>query len=738
MRAGRAGIVPLLALAAALLAPIARADLVAQPVLGLADRQTVIMGAATDGAPGETWAYRQLPLDVPLLSLDAAGPLAFGPIAQPLTPTTQLLFERTTDASGGVWAAAQTPVDEHGDPYRGPQPNAASARVTAHGGGVLVGRDGDRPAGSQTVVLARDPGASARFAALPAPPLGVLDPGAGEALAPEEGAGRVAVAAWDDGTRTHVLMPIAGGPVEGAVAHWDGVGWSREPIDVPPASSAAFHVVALAASAGGDAYLLAQTDASLGEGLVLFAREDGPGGAGWRRRSLDAPLFAAASTPAQGVQSLRALDGDGQQPLTATADGVWVDGTMALDGGGESDLTVFWSKAQGRLAGSWCDAGALCERPLGFRFGRRAGYRSFAWGGGAAGAGFGRRVITNPLDPGGDDASNMGTWTSFDGATFAREPGAAGPFHPSGGFATPDAGWLEGPVQVTAAGPPQRLASWPVSLRAPLLSIATAPGTTPGALSAQALAVGAGGGVLRYVPGSGWKREFLLTATGAVSSPLLRGVAWPERGRAYAVGDLGAMWLWRGETGLWEKDEAAPIAFDGNLMDVAFDESGGAGSPQRGYAVGRAGVLLAYGKSWTPEPLPAGFERADLTSIAFAGREALVAAGSDVLVNDGSGSGWHVDADLHALLARAPSSPRIVVVAGLPDGGAIAAGNGVVFERDGAGAPWRPASAPLPGASVVAAAPLREASGRLRAVLSVAPAVAWPLPTPLPPEDPDL
>ncbi|HZV74340.1 MAG TPA: hypothetical protein VFF79_11545, partial [Conexibacter sp.] len=400
--------------------------------------------------------------------------------------------------------------------------------------------------------------------------------------------------------------------------------------------------------------------------------------------------------------------------------------------------------AQSRVTGSWCDASApsgggggvtpLCDHPLGFRFGRRSGYRSFAWAGGLAS--FGRRVVTNPLAPGGDDTTNMGTWESFDGSAFTREPGAAGGFHPSGGFSTPDGGWLEGPVQVTAAPAPAHLVSWPVASRAPLLSIATAPGAAQGALSAGALAVGAGGAVVRYVPGSGWKREFLLSSTGAVSSALLRGVAWPEPGRAYAVGDLGAMWLWRAETGLWEKDEAAPIAFDGNLMGVAFDAASGG---SRGYAVGRDGVLLAYGKTWSQEALPAGFEHADLTSIAFAGPRALVAAGSDLLVNDGDGAGWHVDAGLHALLAQAPSAPRIVTVAALPDGGAIAAGRGVVFERDGASQPWRPAVAPLPGSAVIAAAPLRDgASGRVRAVVAVAPAVDWPLPTPLPPEDPAL
>ncbi|HYV16722.1 MAG TPA: hypothetical protein VE972_11960 [Conexibacter sp.] len=702
----------------------------AQPVLGLADRSTVIMGAATAGAPGETWAYRQLPLDLPLLG-GAGGSdlLAFGPVANPLTPSPQLVFERVADADGGVWSPAQTPVDEHGDPYRGPQPNAASARITAHGGGVLVGRDSNRPAGEQAVVLVRDPSAAARFAPLPAPPSTVLDTGVGEAIARDEGAGAVADAAYDDGTHTGVFLPVVGAAVEDAIAHWDGTAWSREPIDVPAASSASFHVVALGATSAGNAYMLAETDPALGDGIVLFAREDGPGGPEWKPQPLGAPLFAAASTPASGVQSLGPLDGDAQQPLTVTDDGVWIDGTMALDGGGDSDFSLHWSIADRRVDGSWCDAAALCDHPLGFRFGRRAGYRSFAFDG----TGFGTRVVTNPLTPGGDDLSNLGTWERFDGTAFEREAGAAGSFHPSGGFSSADDGWLEGPVQVSDAPPPARLASWPVALRAPLLGIATAPGAAPGSLSSQALVVGADGGVLRYRPGKGWQREFLLTSTGAVSAPLLRGVAWPEAGRAYAVGDLGAMWLWRGETGLWEKDAAAPIAFDGNLMGVAFDP----GDSQRGYAVGRDGVLLVYGKTWTQEPLPPAFAHADLTSVAFAGPQALVAAGSDVLVNDGGAGGWHVDAGLHALLARAPSAPRIVTVAALPDGGAVAAGRGVVFERDGLGAPWRAAAAPLPGASIIAAAPLRVA-GRVRAVVAVAPDADWPLPTPLPPPDPDL
>jgi hypothetical protein len=724
--------------AAAVVLPSERASAApgsAQPVLGLADRDTVIMGAATGGTPGETWAYRLLPLDVPPLG-DGDGPLAFGAVVNARTPTQQLLFQRYDDATG-VWSPAQTPLDADGRPYRGPQPNPGATRVTVRGGGVLVGRDGERPAGRRLVVLARDPGG--RFRELPLPGDDVALPAddatrqPAEAVARDEGAGKTPLAAWDADGRTHLLMALSGRPLEQAVAHWDGSAWHREPVEVP-AGDDVFTIVALAATGPQHAWLLASTDPDRGEGVALYERVEHQSGARWERRDLGASAapFATAADAATGISSVTALDGARQQGLTATDDGVWIDGSVTVSGGRGGDFTLYFSQAEETVTGSWCDAtardgGALCDRPLGFDFGDRVGYRSFAFGG----SGFGTRVVTNPLAVGGGDESNLGTWARFDGTSFTREAGAGGNYRSSGGFQSADRGWLEGPVQVTDAPAPAKLQAWPLSLRAPLLAVATAPGQTPGALGSDALAVGASGAVVRYHEGSGWQREFLLSAIGAVSSPTLRGVAWPEAGRAYAVGDLGAMWLWRKETGLWERDAAAPIAFDGNLMGIAFDPA----DPQRGYAVGRGGVLLAYGKTWTQEQLPAGFEQADLTSIAFAGRQALVAAGSDVLLNDGTG--WRVDEQLRELLSRGQKSPRIVTVAGLPDGGAIAAGRGIVLVRDRADGPWRQTSAPLPNASVVAAAGVR-AGDRVRAVVSVAPDVDWPIAPLLPAPDPEV
>ena len=293
------------------------------------------------------------------------------------------------------------------------------------------------------------------------------------------------------------------------------------------------------------------------------------------------------------------------------------------------------------------------------------------------------------------------------------------------------AGWRDR-SRSRAQSAPALLHPWPASIRAPLTDLAAAPGGGLGALDSGALAVGVDGSVVRYEPGRGWQREFLLSSSGAVNKANLRGVAWPEPARAHAVGDLGAMWMWNASDDLWVPDPGVPIGFEGNLIDVAFDPS----NPSRGYAVGKNGVLLSYGKSWDQEALPPGFGEANLTSIAFAGSQAIVAAGGSLLVNDGGG--WRVDASAQALLDKVRSGrPFLYVVAGLPDGGAVVAGRDIVIERDGPGAPWRFSDQPLPGSTAVAAAAVR-AGARVRAIVSVMPRLAYPPADDVPDPDPTV
>jgi hypothetical protein len=713
-----------------------------QPALGTADRSTVLMGAAPAGEPGEAWAYRVLPLDVPPPTVTPANAAFATPAAGGAAPPGQLVFERASDATPG-WSVEETPLDEEGKSYRGMEPDRLSARITPHGGGLLVGHDPTRPSGKQAVVLARDPGG--RFKVLPEPPAGVLlAPGEGgesgeseppaETLAEKEGAGAVSDAAVESGSHTEAFLAALGRTRELGIARWDGQHWTREPLVLPAGYTGSFTIVALAGSSPQNMWLLAQPSQSSGLGIMLFKRTEAPAGEfRWEAASLGSALFSAAETPAQGITRLGPLTGQAQ-PLTVTEKGVWIDGNLQAPGGGSDgyDFTLYYDVSQGKLTGNWCDARdgsgqAICEHPFGARFGRLAGYRSFAFDG----PGYGTRIVTNPLLPGGDDTTNLGSYLSLEGTTFTRMPGAGSNNASGGAFYSPRDGWLEGPVQVSTAQPPPRLVGWPVSARAPFTAGATAPGSTPGDAGAQALAVGAEGAVARYTPGQGWQREFLLTGSGAVSSPTLRGVAWPDANRAFAVGDLGAMWVWRGETGLWEKDPAAPLGgFQGNLLGIAFAPS----NPSLGYAVGLGGALLRYGKSWTQEEPPSPFKEANFTSVAFAGSEAMVAAEHDLLVNDGSG--WKVDPEAHALLASLPSVPSLNVVAGLPNGGAIAAGRDVVLERDAGGAPWHFSEQPIVDETAVAAAPLLEGS-KVRALLSVVPDFTYPPPLVLPPVDPN-
>jgi hypothetical protein len=710
---------------------------VAQPVLGTADHATVLMGAPTAGGPGEAWAYRVLPLDVSAPSL-ASGQAAFAPAASSGPVTGQLVFERASDADPD-WTVQQTPLDEEGKPYRGMEPDRLSAQIAAHGGGVLAGADNSRPLGKRTVVLARDPGG--RFRVLPEPPTGVLL-AAGEGGEPEpevlverEGTGAVVGAAVEGSGKTEAYFGALGRQQETGVLRWDGEHWSREPIKLPGGYSGSFHIAAIAGSSPQNMWLLGVPSSGSGLGIMLFKRQEPSAGVHrWEPVALGSTLFAAADTSARSIENVSPLGGQ-SQPLTVTEKAVWIDGNLHAPGGGGDgyDFTLYYDIGEGKVTGSWCDgrdgaAQPICEHPLNARFGRLAGYRSFAFDG----SGYGTRIITNPLLPGGDDTTNLGAYLRLEGTTFRRMPGAGTDNAAGGAFTSADDGWLEGPVQVTSNQPPPRLASWPVSARAPFTSVVQAPASTPGDSAAQALAVGAEGAVARYVPGHGWEREYLLTGSGAVSRPTLRAVAWPEPDRAFAVGDLGAMWVWRAETGLWEKDPAAPLAgFQGNLLGLAFAP----GNPGIGYAVGLGGTLLRYGKSWAQEEeLPKGFADTNFTSVAFAGSEAMVAAEHDLLVNDGGG--WKVDPEVHALLASLPSAPALNVVAGLPGGGAVAAGRDVVLERDSAGAPWHFSEQPIVNETAVAVAPLLEGS-KVRALLSVVPDFTYPPPLILPPVDPN-
>ena len=116
-------------------------------------------------------------------------------------------------------------------------------------------------------------------------------------------------------------------------------------------------------------------------------------------------------------------------------------------------------------------------------------------------------------------------------------------------------------------------------------------------------------------------------------------------------------------------------------MDVAFEP----GDPERGYAVGRGGALLALRQELGAGAAAAGDRRGATSprSPSPAGRRSWPPAATCWSTTAAAG-GW--TRAVQALLdARAPGAPRCVAVAGLPDGGAVAAGRDIVIERDGPG-----------------------------------------------------
>lgn len=689
-----------------------------------------------------------------------AGAVSSGLTAQPVfgAPAGRFLGVSPLEAPGEAWALSRNAArivrysDERGwETMPGPfgtgggsiaglefVPGALAGRATPAGGIAVAAQT---VAGEQMAIV-RDPGGDPHATPDPGEALHSED---GESLFSGEGASGVLLAPVDEpGGSTGLFdVPATESPArQEVVLHFDGGGWSREPIcagfEPGPACTkppGAFRVLAIDASGPEDAWLLGKR-AAPEEGVELFQREAGGGPEGeavWRQRELGPPgslgaLFSQEAPEFSDPEPVTvAVAGrTAGQPLTVTQAGVWVDATLTV-GGVAHDATLYYDDAEEKVTSSWCDVTAapeLCQRELGAELAGGGG-RSFAWPPEGEAEPFGRRLVTG---------LGQGAVLDLEGTGFERLALAGGSAGAAEGAALDESGegWLGAspPVHLTRNPDPSKLVSWPVPFRRPLTAIAPEPSATVGALDSEALAVGAEGEVARYLPGQGWVPESLLTGSGARAKPTLRAVAWPEPGRAYAVGDGAAMWLWQKETGLWEPDPAAPPNLvRANFTAIAFAPD----DPSRGYAVGKQGLLMAYGRQWTPESLPPGVPaEANFTSVAFAGEEAIATYKmpvnkngnavyeGGVLVNDGSG--WRVDEGAEEALGGAVPQR----VAGLPDGGAAiasqesqAGGGGTVIERQGPGDAWREAGGGPAGYPAGLAA-IRE-GGEVRAVVAVSP-----------------
>ncbi len=649
------------------------------------------------------------------------------------------------------WSLGSALLNASGQPLSGfqldqpeaaiyPFPNPLSGQVLANGSGVLAGTIEN---GASPVLLVRDLGAAFQeTAALPT--TGEVALQKGERLLGLERAPMVAALSEADGHAGALVVPVneAGGS-EDRVLHWDGASWSSEPIEIPAASKEEFHVLGMASSSETahspeSAWLLGRLSASHypAGSVALFRRHLGTGGEPTTWRAVTVKSGGEAGEPL----SVPTIEAGKEVPftvparyqsqvLTVTREGVWIDGDRSDV---KASTTMFFKpegeEPAGEVATSWCklpegSEGSLsCQHELPEAL-AQARVRSFAWANPSISGGLGERVISG--FPDGVSLSLRGTEykrvLALGGGSSSRSEDVGGTF--GSAFSSPSEGWLGQerlPVHLTTEAVHSRLAPWPVSFRHALLALAPEPGVPVGAAGSEALAVGDLGEVARFTPGKGWLPESLLGPGGKHEAPLLRAVAWPTASRAYAVGDLGQMWLWRGETGLWESDPATPQNFRGNLLGIAFDPN----EPARGYAVGESGVLLRYGKTWTQEPeeaLPEKVVGASFTSIAFAGNEAIVAYRKlipstesyegGLLVNDGAG--WHIDEG--AAAAMGTTAPW--ALAALPDGGAaFTTDNGRIFERQAMSEPWLETATPYPGEGSPGSIALFRENGALRVV----------------------
>ncbi len=166
----------------------------------------------------------------------------------------------------------------------------------------------------------------------------------------------------------------------------------------------------------------------------------------------------------------------------------------------------------------------------------------------------------------------------------------------------------------------------------------------------------------------------------------------------------------------WSEDPQSISLTQSQLNAVAFAATG------EGWAVGANGTILHYdGQQWSIEAPPPAESGQNISSVAVAGSEAFAIAGGD-LIERRPGGGWE-EVEESLLPSNPKPTPRqLRLVAGLPDGGVIAAGRSIMLVREASGQSFEYAEQPLSGIAV-ALAPFREASGKLRAYVSVAPPV---------------
>ncbi|HEY2631734.1 MAG TPA: lytic murein transglycosylase [Solirubrobacteraceae bacterium] len=375
---------------------------------------------------------------------------------------------------------------------------------------------------------------------------------------------------------------------------------------------------------------------------------------------------------------------------------VWIGAKFFIENHEAGHVVARYDGATGTVTNSWCTLPVAnsCEEPLGSAAVPDA---FFATESGPVALSLRQEAV---------DVYARGRWTSVLAPGHGPEGGDA--------FTGPDAGWLGGKKalgQWSAQQNSSLLTPWPLPDRSPLTSVALAPGGRAATSESGALAVGLDGATLRYDASTGWQVE---PAAPRAHHLNLLGVAFDGPSSAFAVGQFGVILHWDGTS--WSEDPQSISLTQSQLNAVAFAANG------EGWAVGTNGTILHYdGQRWSIEDPPPTESGENISSVAVAGSEAFAVAGGNLIERRPSG-GW-ADVEESLLPSDPKPAPRqLRLVAGLPDGGVIAAGRSIMLVRNGTGEGFEYAEQPLSGIAV-ALAPFRDAAGKLRAYVSVAPPV---------------
>jgi photosystem II stability/assembly factor-like uncharacterized protein len=375
---------------------------------------------------------------------------------------------------------------------------------------------------------------------------------------------------------------------------------------------------------------------------------------------------------------------------------VWIEAKVSIDNHQAGHVVARYDGNTGSVTNSWCTLPVAnsCEEPLGSAAVPDA---FFATESGPVALSLHQEAV---------DIYARGRWTSVLAPGHEPDNGDA--------FTGPDEGWLGGTKALGQWSPQQSsslLTPWPLPDRSPLTSVALAPGSQAATGESGALAVGLDGATLRYDASTGWQVE---PASPRAHHLNLLGVAFNGPSSAFAVGQFGVILHWDGAS--WSEDPQSISLTQSQLDAVAFAATG------EGWAVGANGTILHYdGQRWSVEAPPPAESGQNISSVAVAGSEAFAVAGGNLIERRPGGS-WEVLEESLLPSNPKPASRQLRLVAGLPDGGVIAAGRSIMLVREAAGRGFEYAEQPLSGIAV-ALAPFREASGKLRAYVSVAPPV---------------